>query len=153
MKKYEELSIIEYILENIKMTPVVCLFSIIIFQAHLQKYLLEIEQKGEREISICCSTYSCILQLFLLCALTGNQSHNLGTLGLCSKQVHNLARATEILLKCDYQYNLVRYLGKKKKISTVAFNYLFKFIILAGSGLVLESFPTYETKCNVLGRF
>ena len=43
MKKYEELSIIEYILENIKMTPVVCLFSIIIFQAHLQKYLLEIE--------------------------------------------------------------------------------------------------------------
>ena len=46
----------------------------------------------ERGIFIRCSTYLCIHSLILVCALTGDQTHNLGALGWCSNQLSNPAR-------------------------------------------------------------
>ena len=40
-------------------------------------------RERKRETSICCSTYLCIHWLILTCALTGDQTHNLGVSG-CS---------------------------------------------------------------------
>ena len=39
-----------------------------------------------RETSICCSSYRCIRWLILVCALTGEGTHNLGMLWRCSNQ-------------------------------------------------------------------
>ena len=47
----------------------------------------------EIEILVCCSTYLCICWLILLCALTTDQTHNLGVLGECSRRLSYLARA------------------------------------------------------------
>ena len=42
------------------------------------------EREREREISICCSTYLCILWLLLVCALTRDQTPIHGVWGRCS---------------------------------------------------------------------
>ena len=47
----------------------------------------------EREPSICCPTYLCIHGLFLVCTLTGDQTHNLGVSRWCSNQMSYPARA------------------------------------------------------------
>ena len=39
------------------------------------------ERERDKEISVCCSIYSCIHWLFLVCVLTSDQTHNLGALG------------------------------------------------------------------------
>ena len=39
------------------------------------------ERERERETLICCFTYLCFHWLFLVCALTEDQTHNLGVLG------------------------------------------------------------------------
>ena len=65
------------------------------YASGLELYLLilrEREREREREISICCSTYLCMHLLILTCALTRDQSHNLGVLGLCSNQLSYPAR-------------------------------------------------------------
>ena len=46
-----------------------------------------------RKTSICCPTYLCIHWLLLVCALTRDQTHNLGVLGQCSNQLSCLTRA------------------------------------------------------------
>ena len=50
-------------------------------------YSLILERRGETHThtSICCSTYLCIYWLILVCALTRDQTHNLGISGQCSK--------------------------------------------------------------------
>ena len=53
----------------------------------------ETERGRERETLICCSTYLCIHWLILVCTLTGDWTHNLGTLGWPSIQMSYLARA------------------------------------------------------------
>ena len=56
---------------------------------------LETERKGERETerkkntSICCSSYLFIHSLILVCALTEDQTHNLGVLEERSNQLSN----------------------------------------------------------------
>ena len=55
--------------------------------------LIERERKEERETSICCSIYLRIHWLILVCALTRDQTHNLGVSGWCSNQLSYLARA------------------------------------------------------------
>ena len=45
------------------------------------------EGRGERETSICCSTYLCIHWLLLVRALTGDLTRNLGVSGQCSNQL------------------------------------------------------------------
>ena len=48
----------------------------------------------ERESSMCCSTHLCIHWFLLVCALTGDQTHNLGILRGHSNQLSYPARAT-----------------------------------------------------------
>ena len=48
---------------------------------------------GERETSMCCSTYWCIHCLVFICALTRDRTHDLDVLGRCSDQLNYLARA------------------------------------------------------------
>ena len=58
------------------------------------------EKKGqgerERETSICCSAYLCIHWLLLVCALTGDGTHNLGVLGGHFNQLSYLSRARPV---------------------------------------------------------
>ena len=58
-------------------------------------FLYSREEGGERETEtlICCCTYLCVHWLILVCALTGDQTHNFGILGACSNQLNYLARA------------------------------------------------------------
>ena len=65
-----------------------------------KKYLLTLErERKEREkMSICCSTYSCIHLLTLVCNLTGYQTCNLGASGWCSNELNYPARAIIVLL-------------------------------------------------------
>ena len=62
------------------------------------------EEGGVREkrTLICCSTYLCIHWLIPICALTRDQTHNLGVLGQCSNQLSYLARAEciHVRVKC-----------------------------------------------------
>ena len=51
-----------------------------------------------RKILICSSTYLCIYWLILVCALTGDWTHNLGVLGWCSNQLSYPARASHHFL-------------------------------------------------------
>ena len=44
-------------------------------------YWFDRETDGQRETSICCSTYWCIHWSILVYALTGDRTHNLGVLG------------------------------------------------------------------------
>ena len=62
-------------------------FSSVIFFNDLKLDL----RAGEEEREICCSTYICIHSLLLACAPTGQQSHNLGIPGGCSKQLSCLS--------------------------------------------------------------
>nr|KAF6272672.1 hypothetical protein mMyoMyo1_010866 [Myotis myotis] len=55
----------------------------------IKKY---IKKNYFRETSICCSTYPCIHWWILAGALTGDQSHNLGTRSPHSNQLSYLAR-------------------------------------------------------------
>ena len=51
------------------------------------------ERERKKKTSICCSTYLCICWLIPVCALTGDQSHNLGVSGQCTNQLSHPARA------------------------------------------------------------
>lgn len=51
------------------------------------------EEGWVKETSICCSTHLCIHRLILVCALTGDWTHNVGVLGWCSNQLSYPARA------------------------------------------------------------
>ena len=63
-------------------------------------YLFEGEREERRERNIdCCSTYGCSHWFILVCALTGDQTHNLGVLGWHSNQLSYLARAPGCWLK------------------------------------------------------
>ena len=53
----------------------------------------ERDRTGQRETSICCSTYSRIQWLLLVCALTRDQTPKLGVSGQCSNQLSYPARA------------------------------------------------------------
>ena len=54
----------------------------------------------ERERLICCSTSLCIHRLLSVCALTGDQTHNLGVSGWCSNPLSYPARVcNKCLLK------------------------------------------------------
>ena len=58
--------------------------------------ILEREERDreiERSTYCCCSTYLFIHLLVLVCALTRDGAHNLGTLGRCSTQLSYPARA------------------------------------------------------------
>ena len=55
------------------------------------------EGEREKETSICCSSYFCIHWLILLCALTRDQTHNLGVLGRRSNQMSYPARAKGVI--------------------------------------------------------
>ena len=58
------------------------------------KILLIYSKLGkERKTLICCSTYWCIHWFILVCALTGDRTHNLGIAGLHSNQLSNLDMA------------------------------------------------------------
>ena len=50
------------------------------------------------EILVCCSTYLCIHWLIFVCALTRDQTHNLGILRWGSNQLDYLARAEKFLM-------------------------------------------------------
>ena len=50
-------------------------------------------EEKEGETLICCSTYSCIHWLLLVCSLTRDQTYNLGISGQYSNQLSYLARA------------------------------------------------------------
>ena len=54
-----------------------------------KKLFTDFIERGE----ICFSTYLCIHWLILVCALTGDRTHNLGMWRCCSKQLSYLARA------------------------------------------------------------
>ena len=54
--------------------------------AFFKKLILEREEGRERETLVCCSPYLCIHWLIFVCALTGDQTHNLGTSGQRSTQ-------------------------------------------------------------------
>ena len=46
-------------------------------------FKIDFRERGkEKETLICFSTYLCIHWLILVCALTGDQTHNLGILGM-----------------------------------------------------------------------
>ena len=51
----------------------------------------------ERETTICCSIYQCIYWLILVCALTGDQIHNLSVLGQSSNQLRHPTTAIPLL--------------------------------------------------------
>ena len=57
-------------------------------------FFREREERRERETLICCSTRLCINWLIVVCALTGDGTHDLGT-GQCSNQVSYLASVVE----------------------------------------------------------
>ena len=69
--------------------------SCIIFLLFLFQKLssLILEREEERETSTCCSTYVCIHWLLIVCALTGDQTHNLSVLGQRSNKLSYPARA------------------------------------------------------------
>ena len=79
--------------------------------------ILEREKgKGERKkYQFCCSCCSCIHWLILVCALTGDWTHNPGLSGQCSKQLSHPGRA--ISASCINQvwstvwYNVSQLLG------------------------------------------
>ena len=54
--------------------------------------------RREREMLICCSTYLCIHWLILICALTGDQTHNLRILGW-TQPTELPAKGLDLLLK------------------------------------------------------
>ena len=88
---------------NLKMIFQRCLYlsSIVsLLFSFKKKYLLTLErERKEREkMSICCSTYSCIHLLTLVCNLTEYQTCNLGASGWCSNQLNYPARAIIVLL-------------------------------------------------------
>ena len=56
------------------------------------------EGGGERETSICCSTYVCIPWLLLVRALTRDQTYNFGVPGWCCNQLSYPTR-TQVLFK------------------------------------------------------
>ena len=61
----------------------------------LCSYFVNLRERegGEREkSSICCSVYWCIYWLIIVCALTGDWTHNFGILGQCSNQLSYPAR-------------------------------------------------------------
>ena len=53
----------------------------------------ERDRQTDRQTSICCSTYLCLYWLILVCALTRDQTHNLGVSRQCSNQLSYPARA------------------------------------------------------------
>ena len=61
------------------------------------------EREREKESTIYRSTYSCIHWLILACALTRDQTCNLGVLGRCSNQLSYPARV-ELAFKATYIY-------------------------------------------------
>ena len=80
----------------------------------------------EREWLICCSTYLCICWLILACALTGDQTCNLGVLRWHSNKLGYPARAFIIILiqrnNCFQTISLShiffpRITGEKKSVS------------------------------------
>ena len=56
-------------------------------------FLMDCVLERERETLICCYPYLCIHWLILVCALTRDQTCNLGILGQCSNQLSYLAGA------------------------------------------------------------
>ena len=62
------------------------------------------EREIERHVNLL-FTYSCIHWLILICALTGDRTHNLCVSGQCSDQLSYLARANSEL--CNYAYSCV----------------------------------------------
>ena len=54
---------------------------------------------GEREASICCSTYLCIHHLILVYTLTGDRTHRFSILRLHSNQLSYVARAAAATFK------------------------------------------------------
>ena len=56
----------------------------------------ERETEKERETSICCSTYLCIHLLIFVCALTRDQTHNLGVVEWLSDQLSYSTRVPSI---------------------------------------------------------
>ena len=59
-------------------------------------------RERERGKLICCSKYSCIHWLILVCALARDQTCNLGLWGWCSEQLSYPARAQKYILKIFY---------------------------------------------------
>ena len=68
---------------------------------------------------MCCSTYLCIHWLILVCVLTRDQTHNLGTLGRCSNHLSYPARAVNYLKLYFSVIALKEFsVGKKAKVIT-----------------------------------
>ena len=70
-------------------------------------YWWEKERKRERRetlILICFSTYLCIHWLILVCALTGDRTHNLGISEWCSNQLSYLSKAC-VITRFDSKLN------------------------------------------------
>ena len=57
------------------------------------------ETDRQIDTPIYCSTYLCIHWLILVCALTRDQTHNLGVLGRCSNQLSHPVRASVTLFE------------------------------------------------------
>ena len=81
-------------------------------------FLLIDLSKREKGTLICCSTYLYIHWLILICALTGDQTHNLGVLGQHSNQLNHPDRKNHvtILIKFLQQWNDKHKTIKKKKV-------------------------------------
>ena len=90
------------------------------------KRVRETERKREKETLICCSTYLCIHSLFLVCALTGGWTHNLGIPGWRANHLRYLAR-----IKTWLFWNVPKLLCYKMiPINTSQFDY-FELLIQA----------------------
>ena len=72
------------------------------YLGYLFIYFYREKGEGERETSICCSTYSCTLWLTPVCTLPRDRTRNLGILGQCSNQLSYLARAYSSLLEVTF---------------------------------------------------
>ena len=68
-----------------------CLFIFYLF-IDFKEREAEREEEREKAPSICCPTYLCTHWLFLVCALMGDQTHNLGISGLHSNQLSYLPK-------------------------------------------------------------